>query len=538
MSTEKSKIKQLASYVNALLPIIYIKNFDFEASSELICAVASDGNSNYQILEYDSGLGEVNFKTQVVERVDKQNNLATFLFNSLDEGYDTPTFLVLKDAHHEINDPAVISCLKQIAYRNTNINDYYETVFILSDRLTIPVELENLISIFDMPLPDNDEIKQLILDYVNELSIQVEDGVIEDLTVSLRGMNEFQLRQCLNIAYQRSGTLRKKDYELFIQQKEQFIKKSGLLEMVPIKESLDDIGGLDKLKDWLRTKKTVFNNLGLALEYGVDTPTGIMLVGMPGCGKSLAAKTTAELFQIPLLRLDVGKLFGKYVGESEHNMQRALKLAEAASPCVLWIDEIEKAFSGVGSATSEVSTRLFGQFLTWMQEKNNEVFIVATANNITTLPPEFLRKGRFDELFFIDFPNCYERKKILEIHLKKRKQSLSAIDLDKISQDTKGYNGADLEAIVKEAVEKSFIRKIKSGENTTVTQNDLELAVKKINSISETLHDSIKKIREATKNMKLLPASMTEKEYKKADKNVRLEEAEIKSVLLLPKHDI
>ncbi|WP_339240029.1 AAA family ATPase [Geobacillus sp. FSL W8-0466] len=180
------------------------------------------------------------------------------------------------------------------------------------------------------------------------------------------------------------------------------IKKSGILEMIPLKESFDEIGGLDNLKEWLFNKSRVFKNMNKAIEYGVDIPKGVLVVGMPGCGKSLNAKATAHLFRIPLLRLDMGRLMGKYVGESEANMRKAIKLAEAISPCVLWIDELEKAFAGIGnSGNTEVASRLFGHFLTWMQEKQSPTFVVATANDISNLPPELLRKGRFDEIFYV-----------------------------------------------------------------------------------------------------------------------------------------
>ena len=240
------------------------------------------------------------------------------------------------------------------------------------------------------------------------------------------------------------------------------------------------------------------------MKFGVDVPKGIMIVGMPGCGKSLAAKATAKLFDIPLIRLDVGRLLGKYVGESEENMRKALKLSEAISPCVLWIDEIEKAFAGVGNSGggSDVTTRLFGQFLTWMQEKENTVFIVATANDISRIPAEFLRKGRFDELFFVDFPNPEERRKIMEIHLKKRHKWNKDLNIISLVKLTEGYNGADLEAIVKDAIESCFIE----GKEQLETK-DLELAQQNIKSISSTLKGRVEEIREAAKNVDLKPAS-------------------------------
>ena len=233
-------------------------------------------------------------------------------------------------------------------------------------------------------------------------------------------------------------------------------------------------------------------------------PKGVLIAGMPGCGKSLAAKATASLFGMPLVRLDVGRLLGKYVGESEDNMRKALRLSEAISPCVLWIDEIEKAFAGVGTGGSghEVTTRLFGQFLTWMQEKENTVFIVATANDISHLPPEFLRKGRFDELFFVDLPNGEERKKILDIHLKKRGKWNRDIDSIKLIRQTGGFNGADIEAVVKDTIEKAFIEG-----RDKITTDDLMTTIEDTKSISQTLKDRIDDLRKAIKNIDIKPAS-------------------------------
>ena len=245
-----------------------------------------------------------------------------------------------------------------------------------------------------------------------------------------------------------------------------------------------------------------------AIKFGVDIPKGIMIIGMPGCGKSLTAKATASLFEIPLVRLDVGRLLGKYVGESEENMRKALKLSEAISPCVLWIDEIEKAFAGVGGdgGGNDVTTRLFGQFLTWMQEKENTVFIVATANDISRMPPEFLRKGRFDELFFVDLPNGEERRKILDIHLKKRKKWNKSIDSIALIKETEGFNGADLEAVVKDTIEMAFI-----DGKTTITTEDLIRSVKDTKSISSTLKDKIMQIKDTVSKIDIKPASIPDK---------------------------
>lgn len=487
----------LASYIDALYPIIYINHFDFKVIDDII----SDIIDGRKVVEYNNGLGIVDFKTKTsMEECDLYN----FLNLVKDDGYEHPMFIVMKDVHTQLDNPEVVSILKYISERNLYNESYNASIFIVSSKLCIPKELEDFITVFDIPLPTDAEIANIMTEFIEDLGICVSEDVVGEISLSFKGLNEFQIKQILNLAYQDGGCLEFADKHLILSQKEQLIKKAGLLEMVSVNESIEDIGGLENLKEWLYKKERIFNQLDKAIKFGVDVPKGIMIVGMPGCGKSLAAKATAKLFEIPLVRLDVGRLLGKYIGESEENMRKALKLSEAISPCVLWIDEIEKAFSGVGGSGggSDVTTRLFGQFLTWMQEKENTVFIVATANDISKIPPEFLRKGRFDELFYVDFPNDEERRKIIEIHLKKRKKWNKDLDIISLVKVTSGYNGADLEAIVKEAIESCFIE----GREQLNTE-DLKLAQKNIKSISNTLEKRIKEIKEVVKDMDLKPAS-------------------------------
>lgn len=493
-------VNLLASYVEALYPIIYINHFDFKVIDDIIASIAGDR----KIFEYNNGLGSVDFKTKSAMSAMQECGLTQFLNDVKDEGYEQNTLIVLKDVHNQLDDPAVISLLKYIAERNLYNDEYSASIFIVSSKLHIPEELEDLITVFEIPLPDDSEIRNIILEFAQDLDIDIAEDVLNEITISFKGLNEFQIKQILNLAYQEGGCLDFDDKQLIFREKEQLVKKAGLLEMILVREDINDIGGLENLKDWLGKKERIFNQLDKAIKFGVDIPKGMMIVGMPGCGKSLAAKATAKLFKVPLVRLDVGRLLGKYIGESEENMRRALKLAEAISPCVLWIDELEKAFSGIGSTGggSDVTTRLFGQFLTWMQEKENTVFIVATANDISRIPPEFLRKGRFDELFYVDFPNNEERKKIIEIHLKKRGKWNRDLDIISVVKDTDGYSGADLEAIVKDAVESCFVEGRKQ-----MTTDDLKKAQKSIKSISSTLSTRIKQIKEAVKDMDLKPAS-------------------------------
>ena len=495
---KRSTVNILASYIEALHPIIYINHFDFKVIDDAIARVGQGA----KCVEYNNALGIIDFynKSPMMEC-----NLEQFLKLTMDDGFDKETYIILKDVHDELNSPKIISLLKRIAENNLYKDEYNATIFIISEITVIPKELENYITIFDIPLPTTGEIQTIINNFVVDMDISVAQDVIDEITLSFKGLNEFQIKQLLNLAYQDGGCIDKEDKLLILKEKEQFIKKSGMLELVNFSETVDDIGGLENLKAWLARKAKICANLDKAIKFGVDVPKGMMIIGMPGCGKSLTAKATASLFEIPLVRLDVGRLLGKYVGESEDNMRRALQLAEAISPCVLWIDEIEKAFAGVGGdgGGNDVTTRLFGQFLTWMQEKENTVFVVATANDISKMPPEFLRKGRFDELFFVDLPNGEERRRILDIHLKKRNKWNKEIDVIALIKETEGFNGADLEAVVKDTIEMAFIE----GKDIISTE-DLMKSVRDIKSISKTLKEKIEDIRNRLENIDIKPASV------------------------------
>ena len=499
----RETITELASYVEAFHPIIYIEHFDFKIVDMMLREVG--GNVHY--VEYNNALGAVDFQSK---RPLKECDLATFLKDNMDDGFDEETFIVLKEIDEELRKPAVVALLKRISDNNLYRDNYRATVFIISEEVIIPKALENYITLFEIPVPTLKEIACIIVDFAKEMETKIDPEVVDELALSFLGLNEFQIHQILNLAYQDGGCLDKDDKRLILREKEQFLKKSGMLELVRFSDKMDDIGGLENLKEWLQCKEKIFSNMDKALKFGVDVPKGIMIIGMPGCGKSLTAKATAGLFKIPLVRLDVGRLLGKYVGESEGNMRKALHLAEAISPCVLWVDEIEKAFSGVGkNGGSDVTTRLFGQFLTWLQEKENTVFIVATANDISQMPPEFLRKGRFDELFFVDLPNANERRKIIEIHLKKRKKWNSEFDTcfpEEIIKNTEGFNGADLEAVVKGAIENAFINNRKE-----ITVGNLLVEIRNTNSISKTMKDKIDEIARTIQKMDIKRASKEEK---------------------------
>lgn len=363
----------------------------------------------------------------------------------------------------------------------------------VASTIKIPKGLEEYMTIFEMEYLHDDEIKDTIVNFLEENEEElIDESLIEEMTVAFKGLSEMEIERILALAYAGDGKLTREDLKLILEQKYQMVKKSGILEMVPLSESLSDIGGLEVLKEWLEKKAKILKNMKKASEFGVELPKGVLIAGTPGCGKSLTAKASAKLLEVPLLKLDMGRIMGKYVGESEENMRKAIALAEAISPCVLWIDELEKAFAGIGNSNGgmEVTTRLFGQFLTWMQDKKSAVFVVATANNILNLPPELLRKGRFDEIFYVGLPKPEERDNILKIHIKKKKREkdLKEINIGKLVKETEGYSGADIEGVIREAVENVFVE-----ERNTLTTEDILDVIQETHSLSELMKDELEK---------------------------------------------
>jgi SpoVK/Ycf46/Vps4 family AAA+-type ATPase len=343
---------------------------------------------------------------------------------------------------------------------------------------------------------------------------------MNEMITKCKGLTQDEISRVLNLAFVKStqnGNGRdtglfddNKVLDLIHREKKQIIKKSSLVEIVDIEDDMVNVQGLENLMDWLNVRKKIINNSIKADRNHVDSPRGVLLTGMPGCGKSLCAKNAAKLFRVPLLKLDMGSLMNKYQGESEHNFREALKLAEAISPCVLWIDELEKAFGGDNedNSHSESSSRILGYLLTWMQEKKSMTFIMATSNDVKKLPPELLRKGRFDDLFFVDLPNEKERASILEAHLAKK--GISFDDYTTIARKTKDYSGAEIEAVVKAVVEKRFIN-ILDNENKAgsgfVDETMFLTAIEEAPPLSQTMNKELVEMRSFCESRKFRKAS-------------------------------
>lgn len=496
-STLKSKI---ARYMDAGFPIIYVNTFEEDKVDEIIMAISS----GKEVYEWNETNGYIDFETKTALIEDCTLEMMLDQLKQI-EMLDRKIIL-LKDVISYLDNARIVSKIKGLARMINQGAD--ATIVIVSNTLVIPKELEKFITILEMDYLNSEDIKKVIIQFIEDNELEtIENSLIEEFAVAFKGLTEFEINNLLALAYADDGELSRKDLKLIFEQKQQMIKKAGILEMIPLKETIDDIGGLENLKQWFVRKAKVYKNMDKAKKYGVDMPKGVLIAGVPGCGKSLNAKAAANLFEVPLLRLDMGRLMGKYVGESEGNLRKAIALAEAISPCVLWIDELEKAFAGISGsgAGAEVTTRLFGNFLTWMQEKESPTFVVATANDITKLPPELLRKGRFDEIFYVGLPNDKEREKILEIHIKKRRpQDLKNANIkifDLVSK-TKGFSGADIEGVIKDAVETAF-----ADDKKIVTTKDILAAIGNTHSLSEIMKDSLDKMTKEYETRKFKNAS-------------------------------
>lgn len=503
MKSKKNFEVKLEDHFLAGAPAIYIQSAE-EARVDQSLVRLQDKLGLKRIHEWNLGHGWVDFENKrPLSNVESgKTELEHALLALLDADLER-SLILIKGARPALeHNTLAIARLKQLLNLIERHHAGECSVVLVSEAVCIPASIEAQVTLLSLPLPDRKEIKAMLVQAENNGQLTVPDN-LNDLAISgLSGLTASEIGQLLRMVGRQTRTLDKKTLQTILHEKEQIIAKSGVLEMVSVDVELSDIGGLENLKHWLEQRSTIIRRLDEATRQGVKAPKGVLIAGMPGCGKSLTAKVAASLFQLPLLRLDIGSLLGKYVGESEHNMRRALSMAETVSPCILWVDELEKAFVGMGGGNaSEVTARLLGYFLTWMQEKTGAVFVIATANDISALPPELLRKGRFDEIFYVGFPNAVEREKILSIHLGKSRQTVAELEMSKLVKLCRDYCGADIENAVNEALANAFIN------GSALTQQLLEDAIQSTIPLRETLRDQVGKYEELFEKLKLRPAS-------------------------------
>lgn len=443
---------ELALFLKARYPIIYINTIE-EDRVEYIIRKNIKTNLNRSIYSWDFVDGYTNNPNN--EGFAKRNPLqALELVERLNA--ETPALFILKDFNRFLTDLSISRKLRNIS-RILKLQP--KTIIIIGSDLTIPKELQDLLTVLQFQLPLEHEISQELDRLVTSLNIKIDSQLFENLTRACQGLSLERIRRVLSKIIATYKTIDKNSIGILLSEKKQIISQTEILEYTSVDEKITNLGGLDNLKDWLRKRKTAFGIQ--ASNYGLPTPRGLLLVGIQGTGKSLTAKAIANEWQLPLLKLDVGKLFGGIVGESESRLRQMINLAETISPCILWIDEIDKAFSNTESkGDSGTSNRVLGTFVSWLSEKKKPVFVIATANNIDLLPLEIIRKGRFDEIFFLDLPKKEEREEIFKIHIKEfRPNSWESFDYSKLAELSESFSGAEIRQSIIEGMYLAFYEK-------------------------------------------------------------------------------
>ncbi len=469
---------ELTLLLRACYPLIYIPTTEEERLEKAIANMTQTmGNRNVYIWDFVAGYGDNPNNTGF----GKRNPLQALEFIEKLPPKVGGVF-ILRDYQRFLED---ISISRKLRNLSRSLKAQPKNIVIISPQVNIPEELTEIFTVLDFPLPTATEIKTEITRLISATGQSLSQQLLNELVRSAQGLSLERIRRVLTRAIAFHGKLEPEDVELILEEKRQSIRQTQILDFYPATEQISDIGGLNNLKNWLLRRGGAFSEKARA--YGLPNPRGLLLVGIQGTGKSLTAKAIAHHWHLPLLRLDVGRLFGGLVGESESRTRQMINLAEALSPCILWIDEIDKAFAGaMGKGDSGTTSRVFGTFITWLAEKQSPVFVVATANNIQSLPPEMLRKGRFDEIFFVGLPSQEEREAIFEVHLSRlRPHNLNNYDLKRLAYETPEFSGAEIEQTLIEAMHIGF------SQNRDFTTDDILEAASQIVPLAKTAQEQI-----------------------------------------------
>ncbi len=419
-----------------------------------------------------------------------------------------PGVFVFKDLHDFLDNTEVKRWLRDAV---SNLRRTHKTIVLISPIQVVPVELEKDVAVVEFAPPSMDTLDEVLTQQLESVQnghapLAPEDR--EKLVKAALGLTIDEADKVFRKAVVMSGQLTAQEVDVVLSEKKQLIRRNGILDYLEDVETIDAVGGLEELKHWLSQRSDAFSERARA--YGLPQPKGMLILGVPGCGKSLIAKTTARLWRLPLLRLDMGRVYdGSTVGKSEANLRGALRTAESLAPVILFIDELDKAFAGAsGSSDSDggTSSRIFGSFLTWMQEKRSPVFVMATANRVDRLPGEFLRKGRFDEIFFVDLPTDSERQEIFEIHLKKRSRDPQDFDMNELGAACEGFSGAEIEQVLIAAMYESFAK------DRDIQQADILAAIKETQPLSRTMTEQVTALRDWARQ-RARPAASAVAEY-------------------------
>lgn len=496
-------ISQLARLYRARFPYIYLTTYEEERALNLIKNISASEKlikiprevyiwtQTKGFTLNDNVIDGTNSPDKALDFINEVQKNAVFVM------CDFHVYFGIKGRQVDFN---VVRHLRDIVGK-LKTDKFRKNVIFLSSELIIPDTMQKEITVLDMPLPTLDDIKakfdRMILQNSQIDSSELNEETSEKLCKAALGLTLQEAENAFALAMVNDGKISIEDLDTIQNEKMQIIRKTGILEFIQSDLKFEDIGGLGNLKNWLIKRNNSWSEQ--AKKYGLEAPKGVLVTGVPGCGKSLTAKAMSCAWQLPLLKLDFGKIFSGIVGSSEENMRKALKTAEAVAPSILWVDEIEKSLSGLNSnGDSGTSSRIFGTFLTWMQEKTSPVFVIATANDISGLPPELLRKGRFDEIFFVDMPTLQEREEIFKLHLTKRIKSpevsgkiqINAALFKKLAQLTEGFVGAEIEQTVIAALYEAFFNK------RSLMLEDLTNTIKNVVPLSVTQQEQIFELRD------------------------------------------
>ena len=500
--------EELNVLIQAQYPLIYLVTPEEERAEQAIEKIAKANTEYKRVFVWTVTRGMVEYGQP---RQSTQHNTVSpeaaieWTTRQKDSG-----IYIFKDLHPFIDGPVITRWLRD-AIASFKGSD--KVIILMSPVQAVPIELEKEVVVLDYPLPNLAELNHVLSERLAKSKTKrLDTETREKLLKAALGLTKDEAEKVYRKAQVKTGRLTGEEVDIVLSEKKQLIRRNGILEYIEEDETIDSVGGLEELKRWLNQRSNAFTER--AREYGLPQPKGMLILGVPGCGKSLIAKTTSRLWGLPLLRLDMGRVYdGSTVGRSEANLRNALKTAESISPVILFIDELDKAFAGGGGSGDSdggTSGRIFGSFLTWMQEKRSPVFVMATANRVERLPGEFLRKGRFDEIFFVDLPNSTERQDIFEIHLGKRRSDINRFDLEQLTKVSDGFSGAEIEQAIIAAMYDAF------AQDREFTQLDIIAAIKATLPLSRTMTEQVTALRDWARQ-RARPASASVAEYQRME---------------------
>jgi SpoVK/Ycf46/Vps4 family AAA+-type ATPase len=499
--------EELNILIQAQYPLIYLVTAEEDRAEKAIATISQMKQQPRKLFVWTLTHGMVEYGQA---RTTQHNTISPEAAIEWTIREKEPSIFIFKDLHPFKDSPAVTRWLRDAI---ASFQGTQKSIILMSPIQQIPIELEKEVVMLDFDLPDLKALDLVLSQQLDRTRQQrLPSEAREKLLKASLGLTKDEAEKVYRKAYVKRGKITEAEVDIVLSEKKQLIRRNGILEFIEEDETIDSVGGLEELKGWLVQRSNAFTER--AREYGLPQPKGMLILGVPGCGKSLIAKTTARLWGLPLLRLDMGRVYdGSTVGRSEANLRGALKTAESISPAILFIDELDKAFGGAGGSGDSdggTSSRIFGSFLTWMQEKTSPIFVMATANRVERLPSEFLRKGRFDEIFFVDLPTQSEREAIFKIHLSKRKRDLERFDMLQLSKVADGFSGAEIEQALIAAMYDAF------AQDREFNQLDIISAIKSTLPLSRTMTEQVTALRDWARQ-RARPAAASVAEYQRME---------------------